>query len=183
MTLNRSLRRDVVRVLLLGPNRWPTDTTDPEAGLRIRREIVADNDDLDAAWTVMEDDPTPGDAITKFLTLATDPATTHVFLIWPRDAKMVGTQDELVLWQAITDIKGAAPECYLFHQAGVLRVERQEQEQQVMMEDSQGKSPYLYGILQRGVFEQEGIDLPDLKFQIREVLTGDLGVATKRRQG
>lgn len=169
----------MVRVLLLGPNKWPTDTTDAKAGLKLRRDIVAENDDLDAEWIIMEDDTTPGDATKKFLDLATDPATTHVFLIWPRDAKMVGTEDELILWQSIRELKGDAPECYLFHQTGVLRIERQEQEQRVIMEDSQGKSPYLYSILERGVYEQEWLDLGDLKDQIRQVLTGDLGVAPK----
>jgi hypothetical protein len=47
------------------------------------------------------------------------------------------------------------------------------------MDDDQGKSPYLYGILRRGVFEQEWVDLADLKHQIQEVLRGDLGVPTK----
>lgn len=170
----------MTRILLLGPNRWPANTTDPEAGLRLRREIIADNTDLAAEWVLMEDDPTPGDPTTKFLALATDPATTHVFLLWPRDAKMVGTEDELVLWQAIAELKGEAPEFYLFHQAGVLRIERRDGEQQVLMDDSQGKSPYLYNILARGVYEQEWTDLPDLKNQIQEVLRGDLGVPTRK---
>lgn len=104
-----------MRILLLGPNRWPTDTSDRDAGLQIRRTIVADNDELDVEWIIMEDDTTPGDATKKFLALATDPATTHIFLIWPRDAKMVGTEDELILWQSIRELKGTAPECYLFH--------------------------------------------------------------------
>lgn len=169
----------MTQILLLGPNRWPANTTDPEAGLQLRREIVAENAELAADWVIMEDDPTPGDATTKFLALATDPTTTHVFLLWPRDAKMVGTEDELVLWQAIADLKGEPPECYLFHQTGVLRIERRGGEQQVIMEDSQGKSPYLYDILARGVYEQEWIDLPDLKNQIHEVLRSDLGVPVK----
>lgn len=168
-----------MRILLLGPNRWPTDTSDREAGLQIRRTIVADSDELDVDWIIMEDDATPGDATKKFLALATDPTTTHVFLIWPRDAKMVGTEDELILWQSIRELKGTAPECYLFHQTGVLRIERRDHEQQVVMEDSQGKSPYLYGILERGVYEQEWLDVDDLKDQIREVLTGDLGAIRK----
>lgn len=168
-----------MRVLLLGPNRWPTDTSDSEAGLQVRRTIVADNDDLNVGWILMEDDTTPGDATKKFLALATNPTTTHVFLIWPRDAKMVGTEDELILWQSIRELKGTAPECYLFHQTGVLRIARHEHEQHVIMEDSQGKSPYLYSILERGVYEQEWLDLDDLKHQIRDVLIGDLGVAPK----
>lgn len=142
-----------------------------------------ENSDLDVEWVIMEDNPTPGDTVRKFMKLATVPVTTHVFLIWPRDAKMVGTQDELVLWQAISDLKGEAPECYLFHQTGVLRIVREGKEQRVMMEDDQGKSPYLYGILERGVFEQEWIDLADLKYQIREVLNGDLGLATMGESG
>jgi hypothetical protein len=81
----------LVRILLLGPDRWPAATQDPHAGLKIRREIVKESSDLDAEWILMEDDPTPGDATQKFLALAVHPSTTHVFLIWPRNAKMVGT--------------------------------------------------------------------------------------------
>jgi hypothetical protein len=169
----------LVRILLLGPDRWPAATQDPHAGLKIRREIVKESSDLDAEWILMEDDPTPGDATQKFLALAVHPSTTHVFLIWPRNAKMVGTEDELVLWQAISLLTGKAPECYLFHQRGVLRIDRRGGEDEVVMDDDQGKSPYLYGILRRGVFEQEWVDLADLKHQIQEVLRGDLGVPTK----
>jgi hypothetical protein len=163
-------------VLLLGPNKWPAKTRDPLAGLNLRRSIVAENQDLDVQWIIMEDDATPGDATKKFIQLATAPSTTHVFLIWPRDAKMVGTEDELILWQSIQELTGKAPECYLFHQTGVLRVEHHEGEQHVLMDDTQGKSPYLYAILQRGVYEQEWLDDGDLRQQIREVLTSDLGV-------
>ncbi|MHB8632908.1 MAG: hypothetical protein ACYDBQ_02910 [Thermoplasmatota archaeon] len=44
----------------------------------------------------MEDDRTPGDHVAKFIALATEPTMSHVFLIWPRDCKMAGTEDELV---------------------------------------------------------------------------------------
>lgn len=47
---------------------------------------------------------------------------------------MVGTEDELVLWQAIRELQGAAPECYLFHQRGVLKI-RNKAEQEVLMND------------------------------------------------
>lgn len=146
----------------------------------MRRALVNDASDLDASWIVMEDDETPGDNTTKFLALATHPATTHVFLIWPRDCKMVGTEDELVMWQAIRELRGRAPECYVFHQSGVLEVANRNGERQVMMKDPQGKSPYLLDILRRGVFEQEWTDEADLRRQIRMVLKADLGVAAKR---
>jgi hypothetical protein len=163
-------------ILLLDPNRWPSQTADPAAGLRIRRSIVAANPDLSAAWVLMEDDHTPGDNIQKFLSLASK--SSHVFLIWPVDCKMVGTQDELILWQAIKELREAAPECYLFHQVGVLEV-RTDTEQCVQMKDHQGKSPYLFDILKRGVFLPEWQDLPDLHRQVRAVLVSDVGVGRR----
>lgn len=168
-----------LRILLLGPNRWPRQTSDPEAGLNIRRSMVRENIDLEVEWVLMEDDSSPGDPTKKFLSLATDPKTTHVFLVWPRDAKMVGTQDELVMWQAIKELKKHAPVCYLFHQAGVLSVNRRREEMEIFMDDPQGKSPYLYDLLAKGVFEQEWVDLDDLKWRIRQVLLADLRVATR----
>lgn len=124
----------------------------------------------------MEDDPAPGDAPRKFQSSATDASTTHVFLIWPRDCQMAGTHDELVMWQTIQELTGTAPECYLFHQTGVLRVEQRGDEQEVLVLEEQGKSPYLRSILERGVYEQEWTELEDLRRQVREVLTADLGV-------
>lgn len=162
-------------ILLLGPNRWPSKTTTRAAGLQIRRSILTANQDLEAVWILMEDDDTPGDNVQKFLALASRPPTTHIFLLWPLDCKMVGTEDELILWQSIKELQGAAPECYLFHQAGVLEI-RNDIEHAVEMKDPQGKSPYLLDILKRGVFVQEWQDLPDLYRQIRAVLVSNLGV-------
>ena len=170
----------MVRILLLGPNRWPKDTKDPEAGLKLRRRIVTDHADLDATWIIMEDELARGDPTDKFVALATDPSTTHVFLLWPRDARMVGTQDELILWQSIATLTGTAPECYLFHQTGVLHIETKGVDKQVVIDDEQGQSPYLYDILARGVFEQEWVDQNDLFVQIREVLVAHLGVQPKQ---
>lgn len=60
----------MTRILLLGPNRWPRGTKDPGAGLRLRRSLAAQNQDLDVSWIIMEDDPAPGDPVQKFLALA-----------------------------------------------------------------------------------------------------------------
>lgn len=65
----------MTRIFLLGPNKWPKDTTDPKAGQKIREAIVADNQDLDADWVIMENDKTPGDNVHKFLAIA--PKCTH----------------------------------------------------------------------------------------------------------
>ncbi len=127
----------------------------------------------------MEEDTTAGDPVKKFIALATHADTTHIFLIWLRDCKMVGTEDEFVLWQAIQELTGRAPECYLFHQTGVLSIKLVDGEHDVAMVDPQGKSPYLQKVLSRGVYEQEWIDADDLRRQIREVLKGDLGVTAK----
>ncbi len=59
----------------------------------------------------------------------------------------------------IHGIKGNDLACYLFHQTGVLCIQRQEPEQRIIMGDSQGKGPYLHAILERGIYEQEWIDL------------------------
>lgn len=59
------------------------------------------------------------------------------------------------MWQTIKELTGQAPECYLFHRAGVLDIKVVEGEQDVAMRDPQGKSPYLKNILAKGVYEQE----------------------------
>ena len=166
----------MVRILLLGPNRWPSDAADPLAGLKVRRSLIDGTSDLDAEWLLLEDSAATGDLTRRFLALAKDPATSHLFILWPRDAKMAGTEDELILWQALSELHGDPPECYLFHQEGVFRVEARRGDHQLIADDPQGKSPYLYGILARGVYEQEWVDLSDLQRQIRQVLIAELGV-------
>jgi len=173
----------VVRVFLLGPNRWPSTTTDPEAGLKIRRSLIQDNEDLDAEWVLMEDSKRPGTMTAKFLAIVKDPATTHVFFLWPRDCKMAGPEDELALWQALKELTGVAPELYLFHQAGVLEVNPVRGEHEVAILDSQGRSPYLRELLQYGVFLQEWMDLEDLRREIRNVLRSDVGVPVRQHRG
>lgn len=169
-----------LHILLLGPNRWPRDTEDPGAGLAIRRRIIRENRDLDVKWSLLEDDRSSRDITTKFLSFLNDPVTSHVFLLWPRDAKMVGTQDELIMWQVFSHLGAKAPELYLFHQDGVLSVEQRKADRRIIMQDPQGKSPYLYDLLARGVYQRQWEDLRDLENQVRDVLEAHLG-AIKRK--
>jgi hypothetical protein len=174
-----SSRRDVVQVLFLGPNRWPKTEKDPQNGLKIRESIVHENCDLDAQWLLLENEPADTDLVAKFLSTAQNRAT-HIFLIWPQNAKMAGTQDELILWQAITRLKGKAPECYLFHETGTITFDFTDEETKVLMNDPQGKSPYLYDILAHGVFLQQWVNIHDLRHQIREVLIATWGLGFER---
>lgn len=106
-----SSRPRPARILLLGPNRWPRGTEDPLAGLQIRRSLIADNVDLDVTFVLVEDEPPMQDLTAKLVALLTDPQLTHVFLLWPKDAKMAGTQDELIVWQVVGGSNDEPPEC------------------------------------------------------------------------
>lgn len=168
-------------ILLLGPNRWPSNTTDKEAGLKVREEIVAENGGVE--WLLMERQPGQGD-VGKFLALAK--RSTHVFLIWPQDSKMVGTEDELILWMALKELQGG-PELTLFHQRGVMatRVEGdgEDADEVLHIQDPQGRSPYLQNLLEFEPFLVEWSDVDNLKHQVQETLSAQLGVPRKARPG
>ena len=192
----------MARILLLGPNRWPaseprsqlreTAALHQNEGLATRRQVAAQNSDV-ATWVIMEDEP--GDdneasrLVDKFLRLAQ--SCTPVFLLWPRGAKMAGTADEIVMWQALQTLKAWAPELYVFHQEGVLE-ERVVQGDVVvdLVEDEPGevrvldphqRSPYLLGIQGRGAYLQPWTHLVSLFHELREVLVSDLGLTPMRR--
>lgn len=175
-------------VFLLGPNRWPSNTADKEAGLKIRRDVVAENADCDVNWIIMEDDkggPKGEAEHAKFLRLAK--ASTHVFVIWPEDAKMAGTLDEIVLIMALEELTKNAPEITLFHQRGVLetRVEGQGEDAHHVLHsnDVQGRSPYLRRLVDLEPFLVEWSDADHLKHQVRETLLAGVGVQPKTKKG